>query len=469
MSNLRHLFLDPAFLAESTGVTLATNSPIRKDLVIRPERAWEALMISFWVKVLEEEGRLRMWYICRDLHNRPHLAYAESTDGLNWEKPNLGLVEYEGSRDNNLLGIPNVDGAVFIDPMARTPEEKYVYVASTEHRRDVSGLARYTSPDGLRWKVDATALLPFRFDTQNVVFWDTNRLCYVLYLRGWDLSPGWDWRRRTVVRLETSSLHAPLPVVPSGLGDDPSGNPEKLPRVSGEIPCVFAADEYDPDNTDIYNMSTTPYPVDPRWYFAFPSIFERERNLSDGLLHVQVAGSTDGINWHRYLRQPYVPNGPEGSDSASMTFVGPGMIVRGDEIWQYGTSFGKRHGDLKARRAGADGVIHRFTQRIDGFVSAEFSPDGGRCLTAPVKVDGTRLWLNVKPRGSGEVRIGLRENNGATIPGFEAYRCAPITHDTPRAGVIWDGNFDLSLLAGRQVRVEFTGRDASLYAFLFSD
>ena len=31
------------------------------------------------------------------------LCYATSRDGIHWEKPNLGQVEFEGSRDNNLL------------------------------------------------------------------------------------------------------------------------------------------------------------------------------------------------------------------------------------------------------------------------------------------------------------------------------------------------------------------------------
>jgi hypothetical protein len=29
------------------------------------------------------------------------MCYAVSEDGLHWEKPNLGLVEYNGSKENN--------------------------------------------------------------------------------------------------------------------------------------------------------------------------------------------------------------------------------------------------------------------------------------------------------------------------------------------------------------------------------
>ena len=73
----RHLFLDPAFVTESSGVSLAVNSPERSEVVIRPDRPWEQLMISFYTTVIEEEVKIRIWYICRDIDNRPNIAYAE--------------------------------------------------------------------------------------------------------------------------------------------------------------------------------------------------------------------------------------------------------------------------------------------------------------------------------------------------------------------------------------------------------
>ena len=33
-------------------------------------------------------------------------CYAESQDGIVWEKPSLGRYEFEGSTDNNILGPP---------------------------------------------------------------------------------------------------------------------------------------------------------------------------------------------------------------------------------------------------------------------------------------------------------------------------------------------------------------------------
>ena len=36
-----------------------------------------------------------MWYTCRDRANHSGVAYAESSDGLKWTKPSLGVVDYD--------------------------------------------------------------------------------------------------------------------------------------------------------------------------------------------------------------------------------------------------------------------------------------------------------------------------------------------------------------------------------------
>src|SRR5436189_5803631 len=59
----RHLFLDPEFLAEKSGVVLHVNPAERRERVIVADRPWEKLMISLFLTVLDDGGKLRMWYI----------------------------------------------------------------------------------------------------------------------------------------------------------------------------------------------------------------------------------------------------------------------------------------------------------------------------------------------------------------------------------------------------------------------
>ncbi|HEX4130775.1 MAG TPA: hypothetical protein VHZ24_12090 [Pirellulales bacterium] len=456
----RHLFLDPAFIDESDGVALHANPPQRRDVVIRHDRPWEKLMISFFLTVLDERDKLRMWYICRDAQNRPNVAYAESTDGLAWTKPNMGIVDYDGSTANNLVGMSSLEGVVFRDPNAKA-EERYAYCT---HLID-EGIVRFHSPDGLRWSRDAQPLLRLGADTQNVTLWDDRLGQYVLYLRGWEERADGKLYRK-VVRAATSDITRPMSEGPSG-GSRYLWGKEKMPVIDREFPTVFATDEHDPPDSDVYNLSAQRYPLDPRWYLGFPSLFQRERNRSDGKLEVQFTGGRDGIHWHRYDRVPYAALGLADSDSQNMTFMGTGMVVRGDEIWQYGTGFHSRHGDVAARKLRTDGIIYRYTQRLDGFVSLDFDSAGGSCRTAPVKLDGPRLHVNVDTGALGTLRVALLDAAGEPIAGYTLDDCRVLRTNATRAVVAWRAGDDLTSLAGQQVRLALVGARAKLYSFMF--
>ncbi len=457
----RHLFLDPALLAQRERAELHVNPPQRSEIVIVPDRPWEKRMISFYTTVIDEGGRLRMWYICRDDANRPNLAYAESVDGVNWTKPVLGLAGHGGSKQNNLVGVPSLDGAVFRDPRAE-PGEEYVYVSHATSE----GTFRYTSPDGLRWRRDAEPLLPFRADTQNIAFWDERVGRYVLYLRAWDVGGEWRDRLRKVVRLELETLARPADVRPSGRGANPE-NPRDRPRIVDEIPTVLRADAGDPPGTDVYTIAAQRYPLDPRWYVGFPSLFLRDRHISDGRLEVQFIGSRDGVRWERYDRAPYVAPGLAGGESQNMTYIGPGLVVRGDEIWQYGTGFRGRHGAVEERKLRPEGAIYRHVQRVDGFVSLDTGGAPGWARTVPVPVEAARLRLNVDTGALGNLRVALLDGAGRPLPGFSADDCDPVWTNATGAEVSWRGNSDLTALRGREVSLEFRSHRTKLYSFRF--
>ena len=88
--------------------------PANPLLVI--DRPWERQGILNYVAILhdEEEGLYRMWYQIlgrtEEGVNRSYCLYAQSSDGVRWEKPELGLVDFRGSKANNIL---------FLDPNER--------------------------------------------------------------------------------------------------------------------------------------------------------------------------------------------------------------------------------------------------------------------------------------------------------------------------------------------------------------
>ncbi len=454
----RHLFLDPALVRESHGAALVVNPPLREERVLVPDRPWEQLMITFYTTVREEGGRLRMWYVCRDARNQPNVAYAESDDGLNWTKPELGIVEYEGGTANNLVGLHALEGAVYRDPRG-AGDEQYVYVSAGS-----GGVFRFTSPDGLRWTRHDEPLVRFAPDTQTVAFWDNRRGKYRVYTRGKDPKAPYEHTlRRKVVLLETDSLVGRL-------GSDPKQQPGVR---MGDLPVMLQCDERDPPDVDVYTNSIQPYPIDPHWYVGFPALYRHfnanSPHFNDGRTEVQFVGSRDGVTWHRYGREVYAGPGRPGPADGGMIFMGTGLVVRGDEIWQYGTRYRTTHGDKAGRARQTDGSIHRFVQRVDGFVSLDTGNEAGTARTVAIRVTGRRLLLNLDTGALGGMQVGLIGADGSPLPGFGVEACRRLETNSTGAVVTWADGAGLSALQGREVTIEFRSQRTKLYSFRFED
>jgi hypothetical protein len=464
----RYLFLDPSFVREAQGATLVVNPPQSSEIVIRADKPWEEFMITFYLSVIDDGGKLRMWYICRDRDKKGNVAYAEAIDGVRWTKPELGVHEYHGSRANNLVGIHNLEGNVFRDDHTADPQERYVYVSSVGQG---GGIFRFTSPDGYSWKRDQRPLLPFEADSQNVTFWDARLGKYISYLRGWNLPKLRAGSDRKVVRLESERLDRPSGVVPAHPRNrSRPTDPKRDPFIRDELPDALVCDEQDPPDTDIYTNAIQPYPLDPSWYVGFPAFYRHDvnsRHRNDGWTEIQFVGSRDGKEWQRYSREPYLKPGLAATESGSMHFIGPGLVVRGDEIWQYGTGYRTTHGDVTGREQRGDGTIFRHVHRVDGFVSLDFASSGGRAFCAPVKVTGTRLLLNIDTGALGEVRVALRNLDGTAISGHGIDDCSLMRGNATGLAVTWRGSAGLAALQDRDVQVEFEGRRTKLYSIRF--
>lgn len=127
----------------------------------------DAQGVQFYGSIIKEGGKYRMWYVAFDddkenkaASERWRAAYAESTDGLKWTKPNLGLVEHKGNKNNNLIDVdPSPLGFVNLKVLrdADDPDPKRRYKATGHvyfrHNTRLGSLAAFTSADGLHWKM----------------------------------------------------------------------------------------------------------------------------------------------------------------------------------------------------------------------------------------------------------------------------------------------------------------------------
>lgn len=121
---------------------------------------------------------------------RTGLAYAQSKDGIHWEKPALGLVEFEGTTQNNLL-MTDVQGTgVLLDQNDPDPTRRYKLITLSE-RKGKASLAVAFSQDGIHfselmlWSKESQSPVPGG-DCHNSVFIDPRSKEYVLITRLWD-------------------------------------------------------------------------------------------------------------------------------------------------------------------------------------------------------------------------------------------------------------------------------------------
>ncbi|GEP42587.1 hypothetical protein [Brevifollis gellanilyticus] len=126
----------------------------------------DAQGVQFYGSIIKEGAKYRMWYVAFDddkenseASNRWRAAYAESTDGLNWTKPNLGLVEYKGNKNNNLLDMGGgpwgfVNVKVLKDDADPDASRRYKMTSHIyfRHQTRLGNLLPFVSADGLTWK-----------------------------------------------------------------------------------------------------------------------------------------------------------------------------------------------------------------------------------------------------------------------------------------------------------------------------
>ncbi len=109
-AQFKYLFTSDRWIGETYAVSRETKQglKLKGNPLITADKPWEGGVNCFG-SVLYDEGKFRMWYQIyngkekKDLRFATMVGYAESTDGINWIKPELGLHEYLGSKNNNIV------------------------------------------------------------------------------------------------------------------------------------------------------------------------------------------------------------------------------------------------------------------------------------------------------------------------------------------------------------------------------
>jgi len=504
----KQLFIDQKFIEMSEGIRLVVNPPQpTREKLLTADGPWERdAWLGSYHTVVQEEGKIRLWYNVlageyKPGQNPPFLgmAYAESDDGKTFRKPKLGLVERNGSRENNLVlphdpKLMSVGGAtIWRDDNPDCPPERRYKSWMKNYPKPGSGLRGphrlWYSADGLKWFLDERRMTGLRAaDTQPSWFWDPRVNRYVGYSREWvrekagfgarmasynesDDMVHWDSFAMALEPDERDLTAAPAlsinPAKAEVRGEDvlPQRERRQAGQTAGEDAVLTPTSPL-----DFYGPGVFPY---EGVYLALIPVFHHWR---DSGVHswpstgdIQLAVSRDGLHFSRPLpRQPFLRTGPDGSFDSKWIYPVLRPVRMGDELWIYYTGANHDHAYRRDPPAEKDEhFISRAVLRLDGFLSADADYEGAWFMTPPLRFAGSRLELNLDTSAGGVARVEILEASGKPIPGYTLHDADQLNGNRVRFPVTWAGRADVSALAGKPVRLRVKMRSAKLYAFQF--
>lgn len=472
----RQLFLDDYGIDSMQGLRRTMHQPAKRGAVIEPQRPWEGALQTRSAPVWDlQEQIYKLW-----VFSNGEMNYLTSKDGIVWERPPLRQKAWQGSPENNIVTVDpalnwpeNAIENVVYDPDEPNPERRYKGFLGCFDRRLIA------SPDGIRWTLIAEEIkLPSQDESNLSLDADSGTFLATLKGRGPHGRSQNIWTSRDFIHWERQGLF-------SADEEDQRlavGNAERrFADPAAKSPFYNIPEKY---NCDVYNLGLFRY---EELYIGLPSMFHQtgkvdgswegfdRYGMSDerretykrdgdwsGFHPVQLMCSRDLRNWHRLGdRQPFIDLSPLGVGAYDLETILPpsSPVVKGEELWFYYTGLQSYGGNFAYKDD--SGAICLAVLRRDGFVSVDADEQIGTLLTVPLVFHGTRLYVNADAGGGFLEATVLNERNE---PVAVAER---IVSDDTRHEIRWASG-GLADARGQAVRLRFTLRRSSLYAFWFA-
>ena len=497
-------------LCDATTVDAAATTAERRQhrpefagTVLVHDRPWEGDMCGYYniLRDEDEKGVLyRMYYQgaawgvkgSRFGWTGLKICYAESRDGLAWTRPDLGIWTFNGSKKNNIILDRSQNYwdnfMVMKDPNPDCPAaERYkgiaLYLTPTPgdpKRESERGLIYLSSPDGIHFKRERMMMRRWQpphnlsFDSLNVVFWDSVRKEYRMYLRGqvnlpdrprychFETKPGApEWVRSVKV---ITSRDFKTWTEPVEIGVDCKGG-----------------------RFDMYTNNIEPYFRNPRLYLGFPTRYSERMVWTDTYDRLCSAQRRSERSFRKPACGERMREGLAMTDAVVMwsadgqnftvgeeAFLTPGPEHDGN--WVYGSCYlargmvetPGRRGDANelsfypyvGRFSGNATELDRYVLRMDGFVSYHAAVEPRKLVTRPIVFEGDELLVNFATSVYGYLRITVRGEDGQTAVSHELFGDA-----VDRLVGFEKG--DLAKFSGKPVTLTFEISDGDVYAYRF--
>ena len=422
------------------GLEISVHAPtICPTPILGSKMPWETSFTSNG-SVIEEEGYYRFYYECLPQGIRSNsiaVACIESEDGEHWVKPDFGIVEFNGSRQNNLVFDSNIAGrpvntvSIFRDFIAETARRfKLSYVSPSS---DGDCVFTAISDNGHQWNTSAIDAFKSEFLIHNIhTDLDTRQGKYVVFLNQ-DIHG-----LETITRSESYSFDC-LP------------SPEPVFKPASWKECGHL------------NSSTAyaPWP-DGDSYLMF---------ITTGSNTIQMLTSRDGFAWDSKPKLPINNSG----------FLQPGAIFS-----PCTGLFRSKNGDfslivavtenpITKPKIGANKLSDNYyiiTWPEDGLMSLE-AVNEGAIVTKPFIFTGETLNVNASINQKGYIKFELIDATAnqtsykEPIENREFKDCDDLKADKHNHLVTWSGESSLSKWSGRPVRLAIRMKKSRLHSLHF--
>lgn len=463
---VRELFLDDYRIADLMKVQRVVHPGEKSRPLITPTEPWEGRAVYIYGTVLKDQPPgtgYRMWYTT--FHGGYFLCYATSEDGIHWKKPALNIIDFGGSKSNNITHMGG--GTLVYDPDDPDPDRRYKLMDYASKPAEKRGYSVYFSADGLHWTAYAKNPVITYGDVSNMAYDRKARLFIAstkqrMLAANTSVTPG-KQDRDAFISVSTNFTEWHAPGAPEsqwllGVEGDPQDDLRVMSRGGIEA--------------QIYGMPIYPY---EGVYIGLPWVFDIMNyttgiyaSAGDGPIQPELAVSRDLRLWSRPDRDPVIPLGKNGAWDCGTLYTASTLLLSSNTMEIYFGAMNLGHGgDRKAQLQTA--CIGKATWRRDGFVSLHNAGDDpGVITTKPIEFqNASQLCINAVLAPDGSLQAEILHEDGTPVSGFDRSACLEVTGDHLAEALRWNDANDLSQFSGQPIRLRFFLKDGDLYSYWF--
>jgi hypothetical protein len=476
------LMIDKTLVEHIQGASFIMCKPERKEIVLQNEFDWEGIHIS-GMSMVQDESEIRMYYrgFCDEKNHVNANCLAISNDGVNFEKPHLGLVEWKGDKNNNILLLGDYSLVPFIDENPDNQGSRYKAVntahtdipllddqgvAQTDFLMGLVPKAAY-SDDGLQWHVTEKIISNqfigmAAFDTTNQAFFDKISNCYRMYARYWikeEMFCEQQYRKFPISDIvKPQDENGPIYSYTRQTMSYESADFETWSKPVANVYAPWLPVE------QLYTNTVRPIPGAEHILLCLSNRFHPKRmkvghHPHPGTNDTIIMTSRNGVDWDRPFAESWIAGDFDLNNWTQRNhYVVTGMVTLRDEHVFY---INEHYWSETAR-------LRRLSLPRHRFASLHSSDIEGEVMTKVIVFEKGELHLNYATSATGSIKVSVVEPSGYPIKGYTFEECEDKFGNSLDEKYLWKSR-KLMELAGKPVRLVFKLREADLFAFCIKD